>query len=305
MSMKGQNIFAGRQILVLGAGYVGAAVVARCLREGAQVTALTRNPQTCSELATLGAHCVQADLAGEVWHALVEAADYVLVCVGSGGGGVESYRRSYVGGLASVRRWLAGHRVDTLVYTSSTSVYPQGGGALVTEDSPVASGSEDSAGILAEAERSILAPTEGLRRAFVLRLAGIYGPGRHGFLDRMREGGGPLPGEASGHLNLIHRDDIVSAVLACWAAPAEVGTRVFNLADEGRATRGEIAAWLAARIGAPDTGFSGQAAAGRRRLTPDRIVSAEAIRDVLGWRPAFPSFREGYEALLRGEVSPH
>lgn len=303
MSMKGQNIFDGRRILVLGAGYVGAAVVARCLQAGAQVTALTRNPLTCSELSFLGARCLQADLAGDDWHASAPAADFVLVCVGSGGGGTESYRRSYVGGLASVRRWLSRHPADTLVYTSSTSVYPQGDGAVVTEEFPVASGSDDSAGILAEAERSILAPTEGLRRAFVLRLAGIYGPGRHGFLDRMREAGGSLPGEASGHLNLIHREDIVSAVLACWSAPAAVGTRVFNLADEGRATRGEIASWLAARIGAPDTGFSGQAAAGRRRLTPDRIVSAEAIRDALGWRPAFPTFREGYEALLRGDAS--
>ena len=300
MSVKGQHFFSGRRIHVLGAGYLGRAVVEHCLAMGAHVTALSRNAESCGQLRALGIRVLQAELASDSWHEAAGPADFVLVCVGGGGGGPEAYRDSYVGGLASVRRWLARFPADTLVYTSSTSVYPQGDAQVVTEDMPVAALGEDGPGLLVQAENSIQGFITGLRRSFVLRLAGIYGPGRHGFLDRLRDKPEMLPGESSGHLNVIHRDDIVSAVLACWSAPASVPGQVFNLADEGRATRGEIAAWLARRVGISTTHFTGALTPGRRRLTPDRIVSADRIRGYLGWRPEYPSFREGYESLLRG-----
>jgi nucleoside-diphosphate-sugar epimerase len=109
-------------------------------------------------------------------------------------------------------------------------------------------------------------------------------------------------GEASGrgnfHLNLVFRDDIVAALWAALLAKPEVANEVFNVADDGAATKAEIVAWLAQRLGVPVPRFSGEPAAGRREVTPDRVIDNAKIKRVLGWRPAMQSFREGYEKIL-------
>jgi len=300
MSALEQNFLEGKRIVILGAGYVGSALALEAKARGAQVLGVTRNAETCAQLRSHGIEMLQAQLASDDWHARAGRADFALLCVGSGGGtSPEAYRTSYVDGMRSALRWAAKRGVGTLVYTSSTSVYPQGNGAHVTErDQRVAPGL-DMPGTLAEAEDILLAHGAEIARAFILRLAGIYGPGRHGFLDRLIQDPLSVPGEATAHLNLIHRDDIVSAVLTCWGASSEHRDLIFNVADQGQATRGEIASWLAQRAGLASVSFTGAPAVGRRRLTPDRIVDADLLQRTLGWRPRFPTFREGYDALLR------
>ena len=264
----------GRHLVVLGAGYVGGEVVRQGLARGMRVTALTRNGAKARALAEAGAEVIVDDLAGAAWHshaAVRDGADYVLNCVSSGGGGLEGYRHSYVGGMKSVLAWASGVRVGAIVYTGSTSVYPQGGGVRVDETASVeetrAAGSP-----LVEAEDLLLAWTGGKR--CVLRLAGIYGPGRHYLLDQLRDGSG----EVAGH------------------GGAE---GVFNVADDGAAAKIEVTAWLAMKLGMARPRFTGEPATGRRRVTPDRVIANDKIKRVLGWRPVYPSFREGYAAILR------
>ncbi len=224
----------------------------------------------------------------------------MLDCVSSGGGGLENYRRSYVSGMQSILTWARQRQVGTVIYTSSTSVYPQGGGVTVDENSPT-DGVAENAGVLLEAERLLgeaAGAAAGIRRAFILRLAGIYGPARHHLLDQLRSGVTELPGNGNHRLNLIHRDDIVQAIWAGFQAPPAATGGVFNVADDGAATKAEIAAWLATRVGVPPPRFTGAPAPGRRRTTPDRIIANAKLKAVLGWRPLFPTFREGYAALL-------
>ena len=193
-----------RSVAVLGAGYVGGAFVREALARGLRVAALTRNPEQAAALRAAGcATVVEADLAGDAWHAALPGPfDGVLNCVSAGGGGVEDYRRSYVEGNRSVGRWLATQPGGgTVVYTSSTGVYPQGEGVEVTEESP-AGGVGGTGGVLREAELELArgAAAAGWRW-FVLRLAGIYGPGRTGMLDALRGGAATLPGDP-GHRRL-------------------------------------------------------------------------------------------------------
>ncbi|MEZ0217660.1 MAG: NAD-dependent epimerase/dehydratase family protein [Rariglobus sp.] len=283
-------------LVVLGAGYVGAEVVRQGLARGLRVTALTRNEVKARALAEAGAEVVVADLAGEGWHArLGQGADFVLNCVSSGGGGPEGYRHSYVDGMKSVLAWAAKAPVGTIIYTGSTSVYPQDGGVRVDETASVEE-SRTAGSPLVEAEDLLLAWTGG--RKFVLRLAGIYGPGRHYLLDQLRDGSGEVAGNGEYRLNLIHRDDIAGAVWAACEAPAGVEDGVFNVADDGAAPKSELAAWLAMKLGVPRPRFTGEPAAGRRRVTPDRVIANDKIKRVLGWRPVYPSFREGYAAIL-------
>ncbi|WP_052362302.1 NAD-dependent epimerase/dehydratase family protein [Geminisphaera colitermitum] len=331
---------AGKSVMIFGAGYIGSRLAAQACAAGARVVALTRNAERAAELAGLrvgeGVRVIRADLASSEWHDEVASAlaaagggggeDVVVNCVSGGGmaGGVHGYRRSYLEGMRSIVAWAhaTGQR-GRLVYTSSTSVYPQGDGVRVTESMPTATGADaaDGAGagtdvageVLLETEREALQGWPG-GGVCVLRLAGIYGPARHHLLGQLRAAvatGAELPGGADDHLNLIYRDDVCDAVWAAALATAGGGggggcageQPVFNIADDAPPTRAELCGWLAERLGLPVPRFSGQPAAGRRRRTPDRLIVNERAKRVLGWAPRHPTFREGYEAIFERPAS--
>ena len=290
MDKKALGKFAGKSLAVFGAGYVGGEIVRAGLARGMRVAALTRNADRARELETAGARVVAAELASDAWWREIGGADFVVNCVSAGGRGLEGYRRSYVEGMRSVTAWLRERGgAEGFVYTSSTSVYPQSGGVMVTEEmGNVAAPVDERTGALVETER--LALTAG---ACVLRLAGIYGPGRHALLDRLRAGARVLPGHGAGRLNLIHRDDAASAIWAVLECGGAAGD-VFNVCDDGAASRGEVVRWLAEKTGAAAPVFSGEGARG----TLDRAISNAKIKTRTGWRPRFATFREGYEAML-------
>lgn len=296
------------RLVVLGCGYLGTAVAEHALARGLEVTGVTRNPTTAALLRTQGVHAVCADLAGSEWHGAVPARPaFVLNCVAGGGAGVEGYRHSYLEGMRSLVQWTSRcGPAGTLVYTSSTSVYPQGGGAEVNEASPVAElnveeGMSGSARLEAE-RRAILVETErcamtvgSADRWFVLRLAGLYGPARHYLLDQVRSG--RISGTGEHHLNVIHRDDAVAAIWACFEAPAGVRNQVFNVSDGQPARKRDVVARLAADLSLHPPEFTETPAAGRRAITPDRIISNRKLVETLRWAPRFQSYWEGCASL--------
>ncbi len=289
--------FPGRRLVVFGAGYVGGAVARQGVAAGMRVTAVTRNPAKAAALRKDGIETIEADLAGTDWPARVPAgADFVLNSVSSGGGGLAGYQHSYVDGTQAVMAWAGQGRVGTLVYTGSTSVYPQDGGVRVDETAPLAPATERAA-LLLQAEALVQGAQSTLGRWFILRLAGIYGPGRHHIWDQLRANEA-LAGTGEHRLNLIHLDDICAAIWACYGAPPAIVNEIYNVADDQAGTKAELAEWLAARLGLPPPRFDLQADSGRRGRMPDRVVLNAKLKQALGWRPAFPSFREGYENLL-------
>ena len=297
MSADAHGNFSGKRLVLFGCGYVGSEVARQAMRRGLRVTALTRNEAKAAALRAEGAEVIVADLAGDSWHGQIEGrADFVVNCVSSGGGGLDGYRRSYVDGMASVLAWAATRgAAGTLVYTSSTSVYPQGGGMRVTETAST-DGTGDRAQLLVATEHALRSSVGACGRRFVLRLAGIYGPERHHLIDQVRAG--EVAGRGDYRLNLIHRDDICAAVWAAFGAPPTIGDEIFNVADDGPTAKGEIAQWLAGRLGVAPPRFTGEPLTGRRAVTPDRVIANEKLKRALAWRPMFPTFREGYENLL-------
>lgn len=295
MNTVADGNFAGKRLVVFGCGYVGAAVARAAVAQGVRVTALTRNEVKAAALKLDGVEVVVADLASEEWHVRIEGgADFVLNCVSSGGGGIAGYERSYRQGMTSVVKWLRTRGAAACaVYTSSTSVYPQGGGVSLDETAVVDRTGERPA-VLVAAEEKLLEAGDAAERRIVLRLAGIYGPGRHHLLEQVRAG--EVAGRGDFHLNLIYRDDIVAAVWAAFAVKCVEG--IFNVADDGAATKDEVVAWLVARLGVAMPRFSGEPAGGRRAVTPDRIIGNAKLKAALGWRPGSPTFREGYEKIL-------
>ncbi len=290
----------GKRLVIFGCGYVGSELVRQGIAKGLRVTALTRNAQKSGLLRQLGAEVVTADLAEASWHSAIPGrADWVVNCVSSGGGGLDGYRESYVKGTHSIVKWGRDcGPMDTMLYTSSTSVYPQGGGAHIDE-SAATEGVGERGKLLLEAEAATLggAGLDGAcQRAFVLRLAGIYGPSRHHLLDQIKAG--QVSGRGDYHLNLIHRDDICAAIWAALESSSNLRGGIYNIADDGAALKSDIVAWIAARLSMPVPPFTGEPAVGRREITPDRVILNAKAKGALGWRPVFSTFREGYENLL-------
>jgi nucleoside-diphosphate-sugar epimerase len=298
---------AGKRLVIFGCGYVGSAVAQAALAAGARVEALTRNPEKADALRAAGvARVAVADLATGEWHReLAPGADFVVNTVSSGG--PENYRRSYVGGMQSILAWAAKDSipVDTFVYTSSTAVYPQGGGAVVDESAD-APGSTPNGAIIRESEQLLeTAPAAARGRAFILRLAGIYGPGRHHLLDQLCAGTLTLNGSGDHRLNLAHRDDIVAAILACLAAPAQVDGGIFNVADLAPALRRDVVRWLAEQLGRAVPAFDGSTTTRRGGAPmPDRSISSAKLQRTLGWQPRYPDYRAGFAGIM-GTANPH
>lgn len=296
-----QNECLPKSVIIFGCGYVGTALGNYLVGQGVRVGALTRNAAKAAVLRDLGlSEVVEAELASHGWHAQFKG-DYraVVNCVSSAGGGLAGYETSYFQGQASILEWCRSRAIERYLYTSSTSVYPQDGGALVDESADTA-GAPDTGQVLLRAER-LLADAAGLfKRWYVFRLAGIYGPGRHYLLNALRDGIEVIPGAGNHHLNLIHLEDIVDAVVLALSGKAASG--VYNLADDQAATKEQLVHWLAKQLGVATPRFDPELRTGRLQRRggrmPDRIISNAKARREFVWEPAHATFREGYAELL-------
>jgi nucleoside-diphosphate-sugar epimerase len=133
----------------------------------------------------------------------------------------------------------------------------------------------------------------------VFRLPGIYGPGRSAF-DRAAEGKAhriDLPGQV---FSRVHVDDIAAGVIAGFDAPPGA----YNLADDLPASQNAVIEEACRLLGtAPpplqsldEAGLSPQA---RAFYAENRRVANGKAKRVLGWWPAYPTYREGLRAIIR------
>jgi nucleoside-diphosphate-sugar epimerase len=292
-----------KSVMIFGCGYVGTALAKILLSEGVRVGALTRNGTKASQLRELGIHeVIEADLADEAWHKqLAETYESVVNCVSSAGGGIDGYRHSYLEGQRCILNWAKTQKIRSFLFTSSTSVYPQGNHATVDETADT-DGAAETGQVLLEAERLLADSSEQWERWYILRLAGIYGPGRHYLLDLLRAGTETIPGRGDYTLNLIHRDDIVSAICATLSVSHPKESGIYNLADNHPEAKETILHWLAAELGIECPQFDPQHISPRlqRRggLMPSRNILNEKAKSTLAWLPQYPSFREGYHDIL-------
>lgn len=189
-------------------------------------------------------------------------------------------------GAALGRCWLG--------YLSSTGVYGDTGGAWVDESAPVGTGRRTAR---AEADAAWLA-----RGARAFRLPGIYGPGRSA-LDRVREGKAhriALPGQV---FSRVHVEDIALGVIAALEAGEGAPPGAYNLADDLPCGQNALIEEACRLLGQPppppqsldEAGLSPMA---RGFYAENRRVANGKARRVLGWRPRYPTYREGLRALL-------
>ena len=301
MTTEVQNL--PESVMIFGCGYVGAALAETLLKAGVRVGALTRNAEKAAQLKQLGvSDVVVENLHEPAWHQKLSGSyDAVVNCVSSAGGGLEGYRQSYVKGQQSILEWAKGRTIQSYVYTGSTSVYPQDGGVTVDETSDTSDASPTGQ-LLLESEQVLAEASSSFNAWYVLRLAGIYGMGRHYLLDGLRSGESVIPGSGDYFLNLIHRDDIVSAICTLLAHASPENSGIYNLADNAPATKADAVKWLAEKLNKPLPRFDPTQISPRlnRRggRMPSRKISNRKFCKTFGWQPTYPDFRAGYAELL-------
>lgn len=287
------------RVLIAGCGYVGLSLGAELVRAGHEVSGLRRSPSARTELEAAGLQPLFADLTQPAdLAALPLPFDWVVNCVSAGGGGVEEYRRVYWEGTRNLVEWLARTPLRRFVYTSSTGVYGQNDGSDVDESAPTEPPTETGQ-VLVETERVLLAAARARGfPAVVLRVAGIYGPGRGSHLKQFLRGEARLEGGGRRWLNLIHRDDVAGAVIA--ALERGVPGETYNVVDDEPVPQRALYAWLAAQLRRPPPPSVPEDpdALRKRGVTNKRVLNGRLKRE-LGWQPRFPRFREGLAESLR------
>ena len=276
--------------LIAGCGYVGEALGVRLASEGHTVFGLRRRV-----LRPLpGIEPVEADLGvpaslGE----LPAALDYVFYLASPGGAEDALYRSAYVDGQRNLYAALVqrGERPRRVLFASSTAVYGQRAGEWIDESSP-AHPADFRGRRLLEAE-ALLATTAFMPGVSV-RFGGIYGPRRSSLIESVRSGRAVIrPG--AHYTNRIHRDDCVGVLrhLMQLDAPEPLYLGV----DGEPADEAAVLRWLAGVLGAPEP----RPAAGGAPARSERRGSKRCRNDRLlasGYAFAYPSFREGYRAVL-------
>jgi nucleoside-diphosphate-sugar epimerase len=286
--------------LIVGCGYVGRRVAEVWSRRGDRITVLTRSADHAATFRERGWEPRIGDVTQADSVADLPAADTVLIAVGLDRRSGRSQREVYVDGLRNVLCSPAGQSRRVL-YISSTSVYGQDAGEWIDETSPCQPASDNGC-VCLEAEQLLRSEVPA---AMVLRLAGIYGPGRLVARVESLRAGEPLPRNPNAWLNLIHVDDAVAAILACdERAPAG---STWLVADDRPNTRRQFYSQVAALVMATSPVFLEQS------LTPDadrslnKRCSNRRLREVLGVTLKYPTTDTGLPASLGepGDIAAH
>ncbi len=251
------------RLLIFGLGYTAARVADAVRAGGGEVVGTTRDGRGGT---------VRFDAAG----AVLAAATHLLSSVPPDGEADPV--------LARYGAALAGKRI---AYLSSTGVYGDTGGAWVDESAPTGTGRRSAR---AAADAAWL----GLG-ARVLRLPGIYGPGRSA-LDRVAEGRAHRTGLAGQVFSRVHVDDIVAGVLAAFDAPGGA----YNLADDHPCSQNEVVDYAAHLLRLPPpplVTLDQLSPMARGFYAENRRVATGKARRVLGWAPRYPDYRAGLRAL--------
>ncbi|MGI4818193.1 MAG: hypothetical protein ACRYFE_06715 [Janthinobacterium lividum] len=283
---------ASNHLLIFGGGYLGEAAGREALRRGWSVTATSRDAQRRQALEGFGFTAIDPNDEAALSSAGLRA-NSVLVTTPPDAKGCPGLNT--LSHLRAADAW-----PDWIGYISSTGVYGDRAGGWAFEGDALYAASLEGARRV-KAERDWLDSGQGMGLTVqVFRLPAFYGPGRN-ILQRLKDGRARLVRKPGQVFNRIHVDDVVSGLFASMARPRPGG--IYNLTDDNPSSAEAQTLWAAERLGVaapPEVDWTDPSVSeGMRRFYLDskRVSNARAKAE-LGWRPAYPSFREGLEALI-------
>lgn len=196
-------------------------------------------------------------------------------------------------------------RLKRIAYLSTIGVYGDHGGAWIDEDvRPVPTSERGRARLVVE-DRWLALGAHAGRQVAVLRLAGIYGPGRNSIED-LRDGSARRIGKPGQVFNRIHVDDIGRAISAALLHDGVGGA--WNIADDEPAPAPDVVAYAAKLLGRtppPIIPFdeADLSPMAKSFYAANRRVSNRAMKEDLGVRLGYPTYRDGLAALVQDEAS--
>ncbi|MCT7949505.1 SDR family oxidoreductase [Ancylothrix sp. C2] len=238
-------------ITILGCGYVGTALAKLWQNTGHNLTLTTTTPEKITSLQQISPQVKLVK--GSDFDAIVSALENQEVVVLSvGARSLNSYRQTYLETAQNLV--LAAQKVKTLkqiIYTSSYSVYGNHNGQWVDEETPLKTGNENGQ-ILAQTEQALIEAGSENLAVCILRLGGIYGPGRE--IEKIFSSafGKTRPGTGKDITNWIHLDDIVGAIE--YARKNRLNG-IYNLVNDAYLTSQELLDGLSQRHGLPNVSW--------------------------------------------------
>lgn len=282
-------------VLVIGCGYVGSRLLPLLANEH-PLTTVVRSADHADELRRQGIHTLCVDLDQPLPAGALPPVRAIAYLAPPPGAGQDDPR---------LQRCLAALATppEVFMYMSTTGVYGDAGGATVDESTPINPGT-DRALRRANAERTVQAwcLAHG-SRAVILRVPGIYGPGRLP-LDRLHRGEPTLRREDAPIGNRIHVADLAAACALALVQPAAQG--VYNICDGQALAPADFLDAVAdlAGLARPPKLDIAQA---RQRMPAQRLsfleehrrIDARRARRELNWQPRYTDPREGIRASLQ------
>ncbi|RAO75972.1 NAD-dependent epimerase/dehydratase family protein [Dyella jiangningensis] len=274
------------RVLLAGCGDVGKRMAHRLLARGDEVWALRRSAGDDAD----GIQWLQGDLTRpETLRDLPDGIEQLVYLPAPGARDARIYRALFVDGLRHLLDALDGRALRRVLLVSSTAVYGEHGEAWVDEETPA-----DPPGfngeVLLEAERWLMAQPIA---SVVLRLAGLYGPGRLQLIERLRAGTVGVPRQQLHWANRIHVDDAAGAMAHLLAI--DNPQSLYLGVDDTPLPLGVLYDHLATLVGAPrPSDGPAPAGVGSKRLSNARLRAS-------GFAPQWPDARQGYAALLGGQ----
>jgi nucleoside-diphosphate-sugar epimerase len=286
------------KIIILGCGYIGTAFARLAQAQGYAVCGVVRSEASRERLESQGVPALVFDIHRDDWQKLPQDFTSVIYCASTGGGGSESYRLAYDSGVKRACAWAEKIGAQHFIFTSSTGVYRQDDDSRVDENSPV--GGTENADALCVGEQAVLSSSIPVRR--VLRLGGLYGPGRHYLLDQIKRGECLIGGRTNHYINYLHQEDAAQALLAAITRGPS-GPRIYNVCDGSPVKKSDLAQWIAQQVGAGEIIFDQEAPGGPRQRRgalsqPSRRVDNSRIRQELDWKPLYSTVFDGLRAFL-------
>lgn len=279
-------------IWIIGCGDIGQRVALLLRQQGREATGVVRSAQSAARLRAAGVDAMCADLDRE----LPPLAGTVLWLAPPPREG---------GSDARVARFVAASPpVTRVVYLSTSGVYGDCGGAWIDESAPLRPRSA-RARRRADAEQRLGAwAAAGGVPLSILRVPGIYGPGRLPEA-RLREGTPVLLPEEAPWTNRIHADDLAAAALAVLDA-GKAGA-AYNIADGRPTTMTDYFCRCARLLGLPEPPAL-PAAEARQHLSAamwsfmeeSKRLRVDRLREELGFVWRYPDLDSGLPACLHG-----
>lgn len=279
-----------KTLLSFGHGYSARALAALLIPQGWRVIGTTRSTEKADEIAATGVEPL-------IWPGsdvmpVLSQATHVLVSAGPSAEGdpVLNALHDAIAAKASALDWLG--------YLSTTGVYGDHNGDWVDEDTPLSPTTKRGQMRKSAEEAWRAIPDLPLH---IFRLAGIYGPGRGPF-EKVRQGTARRIIKQGQVFSRTHVEDIAQVLAASIERPAP-GT-AYNVCDDDPAPPQEVIAHAATLLGLPvppaiPIEQAEMTPMARSFYAESKRVRNERIKQALGVRLRYPTYREGLAALLK------